>query len=69
MEKELFMKNGDWKFWFAIIGALLTASGMFWELKVQLARTQVEVENIKQDVAFIKQIIESQYASDVAFQP
>ena len=63
------MKNGDWKFWFAIIGALLTASGMFWDLKVQMARTQVEVENIKQDVAFIKQRIESHYASDVAFQP
>jgi hypothetical protein len=63
------MKNGDWKFWFALIGALFAASGTFWDLKVQLARTQVEVENIKQDVAFIKQRIESHYASDVAFQP
>lgn len=63
------MKNGNWKFWFTIIGALLTASGMFWDLKVQLAKTQVEVENIKQDVAFIKRRIESHYAGDVAFQP
>ncbi|MBI5267639.1 MAG: hypothetical protein HY851_10445 [candidate division Zixibacteria bacterium] len=63
------MKNGDWKFWFAIIGALLTASGMFWSLKVDVAKTQIELEHVKQDVAFIKQRIESHYASDVAFQP
>ncbi|MBI4237563.1 MAG: hypothetical protein HY696_03985 [Deltaproteobacteria bacterium] len=63
------MKNGDWKFWFAIIGAVLAASGMFWSLKVDVAKTQVELEHVKQDVAFIKQRIESHYASDVAFQP
>ncbi len=63
------MKNGDWKFWFAIIGALLSASGMFWSLKVDVAKTQIELEHVKLDVAFIKQRIESHYASDVAFQP
>nr|BDD47569.1 hypothetical protein 3 [bacterium] len=52
------MKNGAWKFWFAIIGALLTASGMFWNLKVEFVKTQVEVEHIKHDVAYIKRLIE-----------
>ncbi|OGQ23529.1 MAG: hypothetical protein A3I05_08695 [Deltaproteobacteria bacterium RIFCSPLOWO2_02_FULL_44_10] len=56
------MKSSDWKFWFAIIGALLTASGMFWNLKVDLTRTQVEVEHIKQDVAYIKNLMERRYA-------
>lgn len=57
------MKNGNWKFWFAIIGALLTASGMFWNLKVEFAVTQVEVEHIKQDVASIKKYLESKNRS------
>lgn len=61
--------NLNWQFWFAIIGALLTASGMFWNLKVELARTQVEVAHIKEDVSFIKQRIEKNYADDLALQP
>jgi len=58
----------DWKFWFAIMGALLTASGMFWNLKVDLAKTQVEVKHIKEDVAFIKKKIEGKnYADNASF--
>lgn len=59
----------NWQFWFAIMGALLTASGMFWNLKVELTRTQVEVSHIKEDVSFIKQKIEKGYADNLAFQP
>lgn len=64
---EVCMKS-DWKFWFAIMGALLTASGMFWNLKVDLAKTQIEVEHIKNDVSYIKQKIEkTNYADNLTF--
>lgn len=60
--------KSDWKFWFAIMGALLTASGMFWNLKVDLAKTQIEVEHIKNDVSYIKQKIEkTNYADNLTF--
>lgn len=60
--------KSDWKFWFAIMGALLTASGMFWNLKVDLAKTQIEVEHIKNDVSYIKKKIEkTNYADNLTF--
>lgn len=52
------MQKTDWKFWFAIMGAIMTASGMFWNLKIDLARTQVEVQHIQKDVAYIKEKLE-----------
>lgn len=68
-QRGMHMKNGEWKFWFAIMGALLTASGMFWSLKIDVAKTQIEIEHIKQDVASIKTFIEEgRHANHQAFQ-
>lgn len=37
---------------------------MFWDLKVELTKTQMEVEHIKQDVAYIKKMMEEKRYAD-----
>lgn len=44
-----------WQFIFAIVGAIVTATGMFGEIKNDLAAQKTSIKYIRRDIAIIKE--------------